>query len=213
VDLGLAHGLPGPLALLALALRRGIAVPAQQAAMRQAAAWLVERRVEDEWGLGWPAASPLTPGNQNPTERTRTAWCYGSPGVARALWLCADALDDPQLASVALDAMAAVYRRPLAERGIDVPTLCHGVAGLLQITMRFRHDTRHPMFQEAALALAEQLVALHEPDACLGYRASAPGERRVENPGVLYGSAGVVLALLAAATDVEPTWDRLLLLA
>ncbi|MEV4927094.1 hypothetical protein [Streptomyces roseoverticillatus] len=33
------------------------------------------------------------------------------------------------------------------------------------------------------------------------------------DPGFLDGAAGVVLAVLGAATDVEPEWDRALLLA
>jgi hypothetical protein len=34
-----------------------------------------------------------------------------------------------------------------------------------------------------------------------------------DDPGLLTGAAGVALVLLAAATPVEPAWDRALLLA
>ena len=34
-----------------------------------------------------------------------------------------------------------------------------------------------------------------------------------DDPGFLGGSAGIALALLAAATPVEPAWDRVLLLS
>ena len=34
----------------------------------------------------------------------------------------------------------------------------------------------------------------------------------VDDSGLLNGAAGIALALLAAATPVEPVWDRLLLL-
>ncbi|MEV6414299.1 lanthionine synthetase LanC family protein [Kribbella sp. NPDC051718] len=48
--------------------------------------------------------------------------------------------------------MAAVYRRPWSARQIgDSPGLCHGVAGLLQITLRFADDTGEPVFTEAAV--------------------------------------------------------------
>ena len=39
------------------------------------------------------------------------------------------------------------------------------------------------------------------------------GGGRIDQPGLLDGAPGVALALLAAATPVEPTWDRLFLLA
>jgi hypothetical protein len=214
LDLGLAHGIPGPMALLALTLRHGIEVARQREALRRTCDWLLKRRWDDGWGVGWPPVAPVGVVKGTGLAGTgRTAWCYGTPGVARVLWLCGEALDDPGLRSVALEAMSAVYRRPVAARGIDSPTFCHGVAGLLQITLRFAHDTGLPMFSEAATALATQLLDAYEPNGCLGFRALVAGDRRVEDPGVLDGSAGVVLVLLAAATDVEPTWDRLFMLA
>jgi hypothetical protein len=108
--------------------------------------------------------------------------------------------------------MEGVYRRPIADRWIDSPTFCHGVAGLLQITLRFAHDTGLPMFTAAACALTEQLLDLYEPDSLLGYRSLEP-PGSVDRPGLLDGAPGVALALLAAATPVEPSWDRLFLLS
>jgi hypothetical protein len=35
----------------------------------------------------------------------------------------------------------------------------------------------------------------------------------VADPGILTGAAGVALALLAAATPIEPSWDRMLLVS
>jgi len=109
--------------------------------------------------------------------------------------------------------MEAVYRRPIAVRCIDSPTFCHGVAGLLQVTLRFANDTKLPVFSEAAASLAEALLSAYEPDSLLGYRNWEPGGTRVDQPGLLDGAPGVLLALLAASTDVEPSWDRAFLLS
>jgi hypothetical protein len=144
---------------------------------------------------------------------SRAAWCYGAPGVARALWLAGVARQRSEWRDVAVEAMEAVYRRPVAARHIDSPTLCHGVAGLLQITLRFAHDTRLPVFTEAAIDLFEWLYGAYEPDSLLGYRNWEPGGTRVDQPGLLDGAPGVLLTLLAACTDVEPSWDRAFLLA
>ncbi|HEY0994083.1 MAG TPA: hypothetical protein VGD80_43805, partial [Kofleriaceae bacterium] len=43
-------------------------------------------------------------------------------------------------------------------------------------------------------------------------RWDAASELRDE-PGFLWGAAGIGLALLAAISDIEPSWDRLLLLS
>jgi class I lanthipeptide synthase len=218
LNCGLAHGIPGPLALLALALSKGVEVPGQAEALRRLADWLVVHRADDEWGVHWPSAVPLPPpGAPDPEparlEPSRCAWCYGSPGVARALWLAGAALDDARLRELAVEAMLAVLRRPVERRWIDSPTFCHGVAGLLQIVLRFAHDTGLPAFSEGAGELVDQLLAAYEPERPLGYASLEPGSNPVDRPGLLDGAPGVAMVLLAAATDAEPTWDRIFLLS
>ena len=217
LNCGLAHGIPGPLALLALSLRGGVEVPGHADAVRQLADWLLGHRADDQWGVNWPAAIPVTPpgarGDPGQLPPTRSAWCYGSPGVARALWLAGEALDDQGLRDFAVEAMQAVFRRPIPERRIESPTYCHGIAGLLQIVLRFAIDTGLPTFSGAAADLVDELLAAYEPDRPLAFASIEPGSNPVDRAGLLDGAPGVAMALLAAATDIEPAWDRLFLLS
>ena len=218
LNCGLAHGIPGPLAFISLALLNGIGVAGTEEVIDRLADWLIAYQVEDAWGVNWPyAVSLAADGASEPPDATRAgsraAWCYGAPGVARALWLAGVARGRPQWRDLAIEAMAAVYRRPSAARQINSPTLCHGVAGLLQITLRFANETRLPVFTDAANDLTEWLLLAYEPESLMGYRNWEPGGTRVDQPGLLEGAAGVLLTLLAAATDVEPSWDRAFLLA
>jgi hypothetical protein len=198
----------------------GVEVEGLGEAVNRMASWLSRHRWDDAWGVNWPAAVPLEPDGSVAAPPpppasipSRTAWCYGSPGIARALWFAGEAVDDSGYRELAVEAMEAVYRRPLNVRFIDSPTFCHGVAGLMQITLRFAHDTGLPQFTEGAHALGEQLLSLYDPDSLLGYWSLEPGGNRVDQPGLLDGAPGVVLVLLAAATPVEPSWDRLFLLS
>lgn len=217
VNLGLAHGIAGPLALLSLATIVGVEVDGQQQAIVRTGDWVGRSQLEDEWGVNFPAATPLAPpggttANDEPRP-SRSAWCYGAPGMARALWLAGSATHRRDYRDLAVAAMGAVYRRPTAARRIDSPTVCHGVAGLLQVTLRFANECRLPMFVDAARDLTTQLVGAHEPTSRFGYRNLEPNGSRVDHPGLLDGAAGIALVLLAATTRVEPTWDRVLLLS
>jgi lantibiotic modifying enzyme len=228
LNCGLAHGAPGMLALLSLAEIAGERVASMSDAIVRVADWLSSHTVRDAWGINWPTAIPLTAnryamksssnGADENSEsavyrNTRTAWCYGSPGVARALWLAGKATGKAEYQQVAVEAMAAVYRRPVAARRIDSPTFCHGVAGLLQITSRFARDTSLPLFSEATARLSEQIMTAYQPESLVGFLNIEPGGSRVELPGLLEGSAGVAMALLAACRSTDPAWDSLFLLS
>jgi hypothetical protein len=226
LNFGLAHGIPGPLALLSLAYAAGVAAPGLAAAIARTAAWLCETRYDDAWGVNWPAVLPLiqtdtadggrleVPGARSaPDGPSRCAWCYGSPGIARSLWLAGEALGREDYRALAISAMEAVFRRPVAVRRIDSPTFCHGVAGLLAIALRFHHDMGGTAFFEEIGALVQQLLDSYQPDSLLGFRHLETRNNQMDQPGLLEGAPGVALALLASATGAEPTWDRLFLLS
>ncbi|WP_197518558.1 lanthionine synthetase C family protein [Mycobacterium sp. ACS1612] len=210
VNLGLAHGIPGPLALLSLAASQGVEVTGQRDAIVRTANRIVQAQCRDEWGIGFPVATALTQTTASPA---RSAWCYGSPGVARALWLAGTATGRSDYRDLAVAAMTAVFERPIPNRRIDSPTLCHGVAGLLQITLRFARDAAGEVFSTAAEELTAQLLDAYERNSRFGYRDLKPTGERIDNPGLLEGAAGVALVLLTAATPAEPIWDRILMLS
>jgi hypothetical protein len=225
LNCGLAHGSPGLLAVLALARLEGVKAVGLDSAIGQLAGWLVQNRCDDRWGANWPTAVALTscgtewpvtkpaPASEAPFGPSRNAWCYGSPGIARALWLAGEAINHNGFQELALAAMEAVYRRPVLERNIPSPTFCHGQAGLLQITLRFAQATGCSVFGAAAEELTTKLLALYDSESMLGYYDLESGDRHVDQPGLLTGAPGVALVLLAASTNVEPTWDRLFLLS
>ncbi len=213
INCGLAHGVPGPLALLALAKLHGVEVSGIDGAIEHLANWLIVHHMQDEWGINWPVGIPLHASDTTPVQSSRSAWCYGAPGIARALWLAGNALHDTRYGGVAVAAMQAIYSRSIAARRIDTPVFCHGVAGLLHITLRFAQETEDQLFVDAANTLAEQLLSFYEPETLLGYRDQDLDGTRLDIPAFLRGVAGIAAVLFAASTTVPPAWDRLFLLS
>jgi lantibiotic modifying enzyme len=226
LNCGLAHGIPGVLAFLSLVRLKSRSFEHLDEAIVTTATWLSTHRLDDEWGVNWPSAIPLQSTKidgkeilaeanleDSPGGPTRTAWCYGSPGIARALWLAGNALGRDDFKRLAVDSMEAVFRWPIAVRMIDSPTFCHGVAGLLAITIRFANETGSLLFRDECQKLTEQILSTFQPDSLLGFRNLEYGGNQTDQPGFIEGASGVAAVLLSAATGTEPGWDRVFLLS
>lgn len=194
---GLAHGITGPLALLALAKLRGIIVPGHQDAMMRICRWLDQLRQSDHRGTRWPRW--VTETATAPTHPGAPSWCYGTPGLARAQQLAAKALEDPDRQRMAERALLYCLSNPsqldqLTDRG-----LCHGVGGLLRVVLRASQDAEDPsVFTDHVPHLNERFLAAGPPT----------------DTGFLDGTAGGVMAFQNAEEAPSPCdWDACLLLA
>lgn len=211
---GVAHGVPGPMALLALAILDGVEVPGARDAIEATAAWLIEHHVGTADAPDWSDAIALDdsgPAQAGTREPGRAAWCYGAIGVARSLWLAGTALGRPQWCEFAARTIRAVAARPPDRWWLSTAGLCHGKAGLLQVLRRFADDLHDPTVAATAATLASGLAAEYDPDSLLGLRIAEPGGVLVDHPGLLDGVPGVALALLDPTPGLS--WDRMLLLS
>jgi hypothetical protein len=207
---GLAHGIAGPLALLAVAWRSGVRVPRQDEAIGHIAGWLLHHCLP---GPQWPYVV-TSEKRSSPVARTPAApsWCYGTPGVARALQLAGRALGETEWERTAVRALTASLSRAdeLADHG-----LCHGKAGTLQIAWRMARDNGDPFLTACLPDLADQVMCGYDPGLPFGFRYAERGHRVAgDRPGFVEGAAGIALALHTYARDAEPAsgWDELLLL-
>ncbi|MFI1563874.1 lanthionine synthetase C family protein [Streptomyces sp. NPDC020490] len=195
---GLAHGIAGPLALLALAKRRGVVVDGHDTGIARICNWLDRIRQTDHRGSRWPRW--VTETTAVPTQPATPSWCYGTPGLARAQQLAAIALNDDHRKRMAERALLYCLADPrqldqLANRG-----LCHGVGGLLRTVQRVAEDAETPTaFTDRLPELRQRFLALPPP----------------EEAGFLEGAAGAALAFQSAEPGSGPVsdWDACLLLS
>jgi hypothetical protein len=207
-NLGVAHGVPGVIGLLAACVERGVAGDEDVALLRDCVAWLLAQRIDAPQGrFAYYSIDGLAHGG------SRTAWCYGDPGVAAVLLRAARVLREPAWEEAALALALDALSRPRELDGVVDVTLCHGTAGLGHLFNRLHQATGEAAFAAAARArFADGLLMRRADDSIAGFSAWGTGVGRwMAEPGFLCGAAGVGLAYLAAATDIEPAWDRLLL--
>jgi hypothetical protein len=195
---GLAHGIAGPLALLALAKRRGITVDGHDTAMSRICRWLDQIRQSDHHGTRWPRWISKT--GPAPALPAAPSWCYGTPGLARAQQLAAIALDDQERKQMTERALLYCLSDPYQLDQLTGRGLCHGIGGLLCTVQRVAQDAEVPhLFTDRLPQISRRFLAAGPP----------------QETGFLEGAAGAILAFQSAepsagsATD----WDACLLLS
>jgi lantibiotic modifying enzyme len=211
--LGVSHGVPGVIAFLGEAAA-ALDSAAAWTLLRGAVAWLCAQKL--------PAGSPSTfPNAVAPGATpapTRLSWCYGDLGISLALLGAARRAGEREWEAEALALARGSAVRRFEVSGVVDPCLCHGAAGAAHLFNRLFQATGEPLFAAAARGWIERTYALRRAEgARAGFMAWLPGESGgyewLDDPGLLTGAAGVGLALLAAATAIEPAWDRILLVS
>lgn len=194
-NLGMAHGAAGILALLALAIRHGRLVDGQHDAVHRLVTVFDHWRRFDTDGNSWWPQWLTTDDLRTDTSHQPTAglpsWCYGAPGIARALHLAAIATGQPDRQADAERILAQCAAKHVVQQLTELG-LCHGRAGLYQTLHHAAADAR-------TQDLSQRLPTL----------APAPGD----GTGLLTGRVGADLAALTADHGTVYTgWDACLLI-
>jgi class I lanthipeptide synthase len=201
-DLGVAHGNAGLVSYLASVVMSDL--PERERAevlLREALRWLLRQRSD-----GLETVFPSSVEMRYAT--SRSAWCYGDPGVSLALTLAAAALEDAEAAAAARQAAAAAVARPPTLTRVMDGCLCHGAAGLCWFGRRAATDFGLPG-GAGLVAHWSGYLSEQRSRGPLIYR-SVEGEHR--NATFLEGDLGAALALMYVATGVRPfCWEQRLL--
>ena len=212
-NVGLSHGVPGVLAILARLATFPELCERARRLLAGGVTWFRAQRMPPDSISAFP--DYVAPGKTS--EPARLAWCYGDPGVAAALLAAARALGDAALESFAIEVAHVAARRPLDTTQVVDTGLCHGSAGIAHVFHRLHRATGDTVCRDAALAWFERCLArVEDRPNIAGFPTFSFDRNRdgefIEDPALLTGAAGTGLALIAAISDREPAWDRFLLL-
>ena len=214
-NLGLAHGVPGILSILSIAALKGVLVDGQREAIVTAADWLRKKCLFDNGTIRWPHSISWEDEflQQSPSSHKgcyRDAWCYGSPGVIRSLFLAGKALSDQDLKIFAAKAFRDIFFRTRQDWYLPGPSICHGLAGLLLITKEMAQEKECTGFFSNIDMLTQLLISDYNRDYPFGFKdveiCRNGSYVKLNKPGLLEGAVGVMLTLLTLK-DFKSKWQ------
>jgi lantibiotic biosynthesis protein len=204
-NMGLAHGVPSIIAILARIHAKGIPTDHLIDGCIQ---WLRagrNRNVSPDHSLYPMIVDEDLQSMDNPN--SRLAWCYGDLGIAAAIMNAGIYLENTeyQQEAAAIFLHAAEYRT-LSNGLVHDACFCHGSAGIAHI------------FQRAAIFTGDERLN-NAADAWLQNTLQMPHFRfyqhndYIESYNILEGLAGIGLSLISFADpQLTPTWNNSLLL-
>ena len=180
-DLGVAHGSPAVIGLLAHGLRRGIETPRTALLLEESLSWL---RAQENPSLPHSRFASCCGHRAS----SRLAWCYGDLGVAAMLAAVAAVRPDPALDTWWRSLAGQRIAQPADSWRLEDDALCHGRAGVLHllrsmIARGWDSPRAHVLARELESALADNL----------------PLAQPAGSHGLLNGWGGALLVLAESA--------------
>jgi lantibiotic biosynthesis protein len=209
INLGLAHGIPGVVAILARYITAGIEVERARTLLEGAVAYL-RSAAQPKVGHRYPAWLP----SQHQEPMSRVAWCYGDLGVSIAIMSAALATGRDDWRTEALALAHGMAARSFESSQVVDTGLCHGAAGVAHVFNRLYQATGDADLAQAADTWYARILTMRSTEAIAGFPRGRLVDRTMTwdaGADLLTGASGVALALHAAISPIEPAWDQLML--
>jgi lantibiotic modifying enzyme len=214
-SLGLAHGVPSIIVFLSLIVKQQKSISFVNKLLEDAVKWLLGTKQP----IGNFTCFATIYNYDQAYEDGRIAWCYGDISVASCIWRAGIATNNSLWKSEAISIMLhSAKKRGLKENFIVDAGFCHGCIGIAHIFNRFYQETQIEDFKEAARYWYLATISYSKIGADnAGFQAyrkdKEEGVYWEKTVGLLDGTTGIGLALLASISNIEPKWDRAFLLS
>jgi hypothetical protein len=192
-EFGVVHGIAGALVGLAALAQCGHTDAARLARAGLQALWSCERAAPNHFGrihFGRDGSAG--------TYELDGRWCVGDVGVLRACWIAAKVVADEVSAARARAHLMTIAQEHAGGATAGEPgrlDLCCGASVIAQVYLRMYWETGESIFRLAHQRLLERCFRDIAGMSAKSFR---------------FGSAGVLLALLAPRVNADPIWDSIL---
>ncbi|ADL53923.1 lanthionine synthetase C family protein [Clostridium cellulovorans] len=216
--IGMAHGIVGILSLLAIAKIQGVEVEGQEEAIKDILSYLYKFRIEEKGLVYWPYKVGIEE-RQGAKDAVNymPSWCYGSGGIARAIYLAGKAIEDDYYIEDSISCIRKFCALDIDKLGFISPTFCHGYSGWLHIVNLFYKDTGEKEFEPVINNLASRILTYYNEDNPLGFKNLEYDDNLevIEEDHISFvrGTVSVLLPLLGLINDKKDNeWDHIFLL-
>jgi lantibiotic modifying enzyme len=152
-----------------------------------------------------------------PIEARRLAWCYNDLGICLALWQAGDILNNETWKQEAIEILThSTKLREVDDTRIIDAGLCHGASGVAHLYNRMYNYSNIELFKNASAFWFERTLKMASfEDGLLGYKSfhSADLGGWQNDYSLLEGVSGIGISMISSIADIEPKWDRVLLLS
>ncbi|MCK5058231.1 MAG: lanthionine synthetase C family protein [Candidatus Aminicenantes bacterium] len=212
-NLSLSHGVSSIIAFLAKMIDAGVYKDKAATLLEGAVTFLLHQSLDTgKFFSNFPSWVA-----DDPPVQSRLAWCYGDLGNAIALWHASQSTGSKTWQDKAVDVILhAAKRRDIKKNMVFDAGICHGGAGISHIFNRMYHYTGNKECKDTALYWYDQTLKFATyKDGFAGFKVWRTEEYGgwIKEYGLLEGVSGIGLALISAISDIEPAWDRSLLIS
>ncbi|MGL5899486.1 MAG: lanthionine synthetase C family protein [Lactobacillaceae bacterium] len=208
-NLGIAHGVSGFISYLSLL--KLDKHPIESASLYNMTEWLINRGEDRDYGLCWASILGIeeyTEPQINSRNTTRDAWCYGSAGIGRAVYLAGKALNNTNYIKKSKDIFENIFRRGNKKWGLEGPSFCHGYAGLMHIVSQMFQDTKDTFYKNFMYEIREYVMNFYSNENIFGFM-DEEGSNKINKIGLIDGVSGILLSLLSTCDKKRDkyNWD------
>ncbi|MBZ2062252.1 lanthionine synthetase C family protein [Streptococcus sanguinis] len=210
LDLGIAHGIVGPILTLAKLKSEKIIQENVTDKLNKVVSMVLSFRRTDKLWPGKIYSNNILNidfGNLP----TRMAWCYGTPGTALALFKTCQ-LVNLNYTNDIIESLIAQIRS--SEKNTFSLSICHGLAGVAFVYDMIGNKNTNKELISFANDLRQRIITSFSTAKVFGYsdREKIGNDLiELESVGILQGVSGIVLFLLDAYSDEKLLWKKMLI--
>lgn len=223
LNLGVAHGIGGPLAFLANMYKEGLIIDSHLKSIQYLCSIFMKYKIVDTKGIiNWPTQIDywnLESGKDvNYYRESRASWCYGNIGILSVLNLVAQSTCDMRLHNFVKDNVINLSQQDNYALNLTSPILCHGYAGVLTMLIVIYKNTNHRDILKKIHEIVKIIIELYDEKNRYGYINS--GKILINNQTVikqqeghdlLNGAVGTILSLISFLLE-DTEWEKHLMI-